>query len=122
MGPFYKHVCERVGWAFDKALHDKLVAANEEELRKLEATIEDSKKNLGACALRGAGPLVHARACRVRGRGDGGSQRVAGQGRLLRPHRCACAPRSCRYLLAQGARGAHRRRQGQRLARVREDL
>lgn len=54
MTPFYQHMCERLGETPQQGLLEKMQKCNEEELKRLEARIEDAKENLGDTEVRDA--------------------------------------------------------------------
>lgn len=54
MAPFYKQLCEQFKWPMDAQLLKELEQSNEEELKKWEAKIEDSKANAGDTEVREA--------------------------------------------------------------------
>lgn len=54
MAPFYKHVCSQHGWNLDQNLLKEMETKNSEELKKLEAVIEDANENLGESEIREA--------------------------------------------------------------------
>lgn len=54
MAPFYEEVCKDLNWPVDSVLLEKMKKVNEEELKKLDAAIEDAEKNLGEMEVREA--------------------------------------------------------------------
>lgn len=52
MAPFYEELCHCLSWKIDQALLKKMRAANEAELKKLDAAIADAEKNLGETEIR----------------------------------------------------------------------
>ncbi|XP_013390839.1 26S proteasome non-ATPase regulatory subunit 6 [Lingula anatina] len=54
MSPFYEQVCQEMGWKVDAKLLQNMKKANEDELKKLDAAIEDAEKNLGETDVRDA--------------------------------------------------------------------
>lgn len=52
MAPFYEELCKDLKWKCDENLLKKMKAANEAELKKLDASIEDAEKNLGETEVR----------------------------------------------------------------------
>lgn len=54
MAPFYLTLCSELQQPVDEDLMGKLKAANEAELEKLDATIEDAEKNFGEMESRDA--------------------------------------------------------------------
>ncbi|KAF4661934.1 26S proteasome non-ATPase regulatory subunit 6 [Perkinsus olseni] len=51
---WYKELCEEFGWAADEKLVAEMETKNEEELKKLELSIEDAQENLGDIEQRDA--------------------------------------------------------------------
>lgn len=49
---FYEEVCKDLHWPVDSALVETMKIANEAELKKLDAAIEDAEKNLGEMEVR----------------------------------------------------------------------
>jgi 26S proteasome regulatory subunit N7 len=47
MAPFYRYVCESLGWPKDEALLKEMEEKNTEELNKIADKIADAKENLG---------------------------------------------------------------------------
>uniref|UniRef100_UPI00358E3A06 26S proteasome non-ATPase regulatory subunit 6 n=1 Tax=Myxine glutinosa TaxID=7769 RepID=UPI00358E3A06 len=54
MAPYYEEVCRELDWSLDAALLARMRAANEAELVKLDAALEDAEKNLGESEIRDA--------------------------------------------------------------------
>jgi 26S proteasome regulatory subunit N7 len=54
MTPFYIDICTELGWAPDPSLIAQFSAANETQLKELDAKIEDAEKNLGESEVREA--------------------------------------------------------------------
>lgn len=52
MAPFYEELSHSLGWKIDQGLLKKMRAANETELKKLDAAIADAEKNLGESEIR----------------------------------------------------------------------
>ncbi len=52
MAPFYEETCKELGWTVDKKLLERMQATNQEELKKLDESIEDAEKNLGETEVR----------------------------------------------------------------------
>uniref|UniRef100_A0A7S0ZYG8 PCI domain-containing protein n=1 Tax=Noctiluca scintillans TaxID=2966 RepID=A0A7S0ZYG8_NOCSC len=52
MLPYYEKLCVEAGWKVDEALKVELKKRNDEELAKLEETIQDAKENLGDVEVR----------------------------------------------------------------------
>ncbi|KAF4698905.1 26S proteasome non-ATPase regulatory subunit 6, partial [Perkinsus olseni] len=51
---WYKELCEEFGWTPDQKLVAEMETKNEEELKKLELSIEDAQENLGDIEQRDA--------------------------------------------------------------------
>ena len=52
MAPFYEEVCKDLSWPVDQALVQKMKAANDAELKRLDDAVEDAEKNLGETEIR----------------------------------------------------------------------
>ena len=52
MAPYYEDLGKEHGWKADAALLQKMKSANEAQLKKLDAAIEDAEKNLGESEIR----------------------------------------------------------------------
>jgi len=52
MAPFYEEVCKDLGWTPDSALVQKMKQANDDELKKIDDSIEDAEKNQGETEIR----------------------------------------------------------------------
>ena len=52
MLPYYEKLCVEAGWKVDESLKVELKKRNDEELAKLEETIQDAKENLGDVEVR----------------------------------------------------------------------
>ncbi|KAF4672826.1 26S proteasome non-ATPase regulatory subunit 6, partial [Perkinsus chesapeaki] len=51
---WYKELCEEFGWKVDEQLVNEMKAKNEEELKKVQLSIEDAQENLGDVEQRDA--------------------------------------------------------------------
>ena len=54
MAPFYEECCKDLGWPVENKLMEKVKQANQEQLAKLDSTIEDAETNLGEMEVREA--------------------------------------------------------------------
>lgn len=54
MAPFYELVCKEAGWKKDAAFFEQIQKKNEEQLKQLDAAIEDAEKNLSEMEVREA--------------------------------------------------------------------
>ncbi|KAK6175489.1 hypothetical protein SNE40_013947 [Patella caerulea] len=52
MATWYEEVCKDLGWKIDTKLLKDMKSANEAELKKLDAEIEDAEKNMGETEIR----------------------------------------------------------------------
>lgn len=52
MAPFYEELCKDLEWKTDQALLQKMKAANEAEIKRLDEAVEDAEKNLGETEVR----------------------------------------------------------------------
>lgn len=65
MAPFYKEVCQELSWPIDEALLSKMETRNQEQLRELDAAIEDAEQNLGEMEVREANLKKSEHLCRI---------------------------------------------------------
>ncbi|KRT79677.1 hypothetical protein AMK59_7503, partial [Oryctes borbonicus] len=54
MSPWYEVICRDAGWKLDQTFLKQLKTINEEQLKKLDETIEDAEKNLSEMEVRDA--------------------------------------------------------------------
>lgn len=54
MAPWYELICKDAGWKLDQTFLKQLKTKNEEQIKKLDATIEDAEKNLSEMEVRDA--------------------------------------------------------------------
>jgi len=54
MAPYYESLCKELKWQQDAELLAKMKQANEGELKRLDAVLEDAEKNLGESEIRDA--------------------------------------------------------------------
>lgn len=54
MAPLYELICKEVDWKKDAAFLKQIQTKNEEQLKKLDASIEDAEKNLSEMEVREA--------------------------------------------------------------------
>ncbi|XP_012258466.1 26S proteasome non-ATPase regulatory subunit 6 [Athalia rosae] len=65
MAPFYKEVCQDLNWPVDEALLTKMQTRNAEQLKELDAAIEDAEQNLGEMEVREANLKKSEHLCRI---------------------------------------------------------
>lgn len=65
MAPFYKEVCQDLNWPVDEGLLAKMQAKNAEQLKELDAAIEDAEQNLGEMEVREANLKKSEHLCRI---------------------------------------------------------
>ncbi|XP_033647483.1 26S proteasome non-ATPase regulatory subunit 6-like [Asterias rubens] len=65
MAPYYEEVCKELNWKPDAALLKKMKEVNAEELKKLDATLEDAEQNLGETEVRDAFLRKAEHLCRI---------------------------------------------------------
>ena len=65
MAPYYEEVCKELNWKPDAALLKKMKDVNAEELKKLDATLEDAEQNLGETEVRDAFLRKAEHLCRI---------------------------------------------------------
>mmetsp|Transcript_17043 Transcript_17043/g.23849 ORF Transcript_17043/g.23849 Transcript_17043/m.23849 type:complete len:399 (-) Transcript_17043:147-1343(-) len=54
MTPYYKYICDLMGWEKDESLAKKMEEANVKKVKELETALEDAKKNRGETEVRDA--------------------------------------------------------------------
>ena len=54
MAPYYEGLCKDLKWQLDTDLQSKMKKANEDEIKRLDAVLEDADKNLGESEIRDA--------------------------------------------------------------------
>ncbi|XP_038068357.1 26S proteasome non-ATPase regulatory subunit 6-like [Patiria miniata] len=65
MAPYYEEICKELSWKPDASLLKKMQAANAEELKTLDATLEDAEQNLGETEVRDALLRKAEHLCRI---------------------------------------------------------
>lgn len=65
MAPFYEEVCKDLNWPVDDTLLTSMKTKNMEQLKELDAAIEDAEKNLGEMEVREANLKKSEHLCRI---------------------------------------------------------